>query len=442
MSLIREAVMDEKKAVSFIKEKAHKLKDKNDLQPLFDLIGDSRLVLLGEASHGTHEYYAWRSLITRRLIEEKGFQFVAVEGDWPDCYQLNRYCKNYPLSARSAVDVLKQFNRWPTWMWANWEVAAFAEWLAGYNKSKPQQGKAGFYGLDVYSLWESMEAIMQYLKRVDPQALKAAENAFHCFEPYQYDEGRSYARATQFVPELCKDEVVELLRNIQERMPQYNTDHENVFNVQQNAFITLNAERYYRAMIRGGAHSWNIRDSHMSDTLERLLQFHGAGTKAVIWAHNTHVGDARATDMTHEGMFNLGELVRMKHHEKGVVIVGFGSYHGEVIAGNNWGATMQRMQVPEARKGSWEYFLHAAGSENKLLLMNDFYDLSFMEHHLDHRAIGVVYHPAYEQYGNYVPSLLPMRYDAFIYFDRSHALHPMHIEPDGHQIPGTYPFGF
>jgi len=439
--ILKEALPEEETIVSLIEDKSYSLMNEKDLQPLFDRIGDAQIVLLGEASHGTHEFYTWRSYITQQLIKQKGFQFIGVEGDWPDCYQLNRYIKNYPSAGKNSFEVLKQFNRWPTWMWANWEIVALAEWLYDHNKSLPVNKKIGFYGLDVYSLWESMNAIMKYLKHIDPSALKTAEEAFHCFEPYQKDEGKSYARATQFVPELCKDEVVELLRKIKERLPQYNTDHENVFNVQQNAYVTVNAERYYRAMIKGGAHSWNVRDSHMSDTLDRLLQFHGEGTKAIIWEHNTHIGDARATDMTTDGMFNVGELVRLKHHEKGVVLVGFGSYRGEVIAGKSWGAEMERIEMPPAMKGSWEFMLHKAGPENKLLLMDDFMNYQLMENHIGHRAIGVVYNPKYEQYGNYVPSLLPMRYDAFIYFDHTHALHPLHIEPDGHQMPETYPFG-
>ena len=194
-------------------------------------------------------------------------------------------------------------------------------------------------------------------------------------------------------------------------------------------------------MIHGGSHSWNVRDSHMADTLDRLLQFHGSDAKAIVWEHNTHIGDARATDMTTEGMFNIGELARLKHHEKGVVLVGFGSFEGEVIAGGSWGAPMKKIFVPSAKKGSWEYFLHKAGQENKLLLMDDFVNYQLMENFIGHRAIGVVYNPEYEKYGSYVPSILPLRYDAFIYIDHTHALHPLHIEPDGHQIPETYPFG-
>jgi erythromycin esterase len=440
--LKKEMIIDEKEVVNSIKQWAYSLQSKAHLQPLMDRIGDARIVMLGEASHGTHEYYNWRSHISKKLIEEKGFNFIAVEGDWPDCYRLNRFVKGYDAENKSAFKVLHEFNRWPTWMWANWEIVALADWLQKHNTGLPANKKAGFYGLDVYSLWESMESIMKYLKKTDPSALKVAEEAFQCFEPYRKDEGQAYARASQFVPELCETEVVDLLKEIQKKLPTYNTDHENVFSAEQNALITVNAEKYYRAMIHGGPHNWNVRDRHMADTMERLLKFHGDNSKVIVWEHNTHIGDARATDMAGEGMYNIGELARTEHHDKGVVLVGFGSYKGTVVAGKSWGAKMQPIQMPEARKGSWEYLLHSAGNENKLLIMDDFSGNDwFMEYHIGHRAIGVVYNPQYEQFGNYVPTILPLRYDAFIYLDETNALHPLHIEPDGKQMPETFPFG-
>ncbi|HMU46832.1 MAG TPA: erythromycin esterase family protein [Chitinophagaceae bacterium] len=439
---IKRPSLNESEAVSAIKQWSYPLHSKADLQPLFDRIGDARIVMLGEASHGTHEYYTWRSHISKKLIEEKGFNFIAVEGDWPDCYRLNRFIKGYDTEYKNSYEVLHAFNRWPTWMWANWEIVALADWLKKYNSGLPANKRAGFYGLDVYSLWESMESIMQYLKKTDPAALKIAEDAFHCFEPYRKDEGTSYARATQFVPELCQNEVVHLLKEIRQRLPLYNTDHENVFSVEQNALVSLNAENYYRAMILGGPHSWNVRDRHMAETLDRLLKFHGSNSKAIVWEHNTHIGDARATDMIDDGMYNIGELARIQHQDMGVVLVGFGSYKGTVMAGRSWGAPMRVTHLPEAKKESWEYFLHRAGNENKLLLMDDLAGNDMlMENHIGHRAVGVVYNPQYEQYGNYVPSILPLRYDAFIYLDETKALHPLHIEPDGSQIPETWPFG-
>lgn len=433
---------DEASLLNSINECSYPLKNKADLQPLYDRIGDAKVVMLGEASHGTHEYYTWRAHISKKLIEEKGFNFIAVEGDWPDCYRLNRYIKGYDNVSKSAFQVLHEFNRWPTWMWANWEISALGEWMKKYNVNLPANKKAGFYGLDVYSLWESMEYIMAYLRKTDPEALKIAENAYRCFEPYRKDEGQSYARASAFVPELCETEVVNLLKEIRQKLPEYNTDHENVFSAEQNALIAVNAEKYYRAMIGGGPESWNIRDRHMDDTLNRLLAFHGENSRAIVWQHNTHIGDARATDMTHDGMFNTGELARIQYKSENVVLVGFGSYAGTVMAGSSWGAPMQAMKMPEARKGSWEYLLHQAGKENKLLMMNDFSgNQLLMKNRIGHRAIGVVYNPLHERFGNYVPTILPLRYDAFIYLNQTTALHALHIKPDGNQIPETYPFG-
>lgn len=435
-------LFNEQEARHAINKFGHPLRDKTGLQPLFDRIGEARIVMLGEASHGTHEYYTWRAYITKKLIEEKGFNFVAVEGDWPDCYSLNRFVKGYDLADKGAFHVLHAFDRWPTWMWANWEIVAFAEWLRNHNEGRIANLKTGFYGLDVYSLWESMESIIDYLKKNDPSAVGLAEKAFYCFEPYKLDEGQSYARASRLVPELCEDEVVHLLQEIRSRLPSYNSDYENVFSAEQNALVAVHAERYYRAMVAGGPHSWNIRDRHMADTLNRLLTFHGKDSKAIVWAHNTHVGDARATDMVDEGMYNIGELARMEYKDEEVVLVGFGSYEGSVMAGKSWGAPMETMTMPEAQRGSWEHLLHSSASGNKLLIMDDFSMMdTFLEKHIGHRAIGVVYNSQYETYGNYVPTIMPLRYDAFIFLDDTRAVHPLHVEPDGTQMPETFPFG-
>lgn len=438
----KDAFLDSREIMSCIKQQYYPLHNKTDLTPLFKRIGDARIVMLGEASHGTHEYYTWRTYITQKLIEEKDFNFIAVEGDWPDCYRLNRFIKGYDTDNKSVFHVLHAFNRWPTWMWANWETMALAGWLQRHNNNLPADKKTGFYGLDVYSLWESMESIMEYLKKVDPAALKIAQDAYNCFEPYKKDEGQLYAKASLFVPELCKNEVVHLLKEVQEKLPVYNSDYENVFSTEQNALVAVNAENYYRTMIHGGAHSWNVRDRHMMDTLERLLQFHGEKSKVVVWAHNTHIGDARATDMVDDGMFNIGELARLLHHDKGVVLVGFGSYKGTVVAGKHWSGQIRVMRMPEAKEKSWEYFLHAVNNENKLLVSDDLAGSeALLSTHIGHRAIGVVYTPENEKYGNYVPTILPLRYDAFIYLNETTALHPLHIEPEGKQIPETYPFG-
>jgi erythromycin esterase len=429
-------------AIAAIRQWGYPLQSKAGLQPIFDAIGDARIVLLGEASHGTHEYYTWRAHITRYLVEEKGFSCIAVEGDWPDAYRLNRFIKGYDTDNKSAYKVLQGFQRWPTWMWANWEIVALADWLQDHNKALPADGKVGFYGLDVYSLWESLDNILGYLRKADPAALPAAEAAFQCFEPYRAEEGRAYARASQLVPEICQQEVVELLKMIRQRLPLYDSDYEHVFNLEQNALVAVHAEQYYRAMVRGGAASWNLRDRHMAETLERLLTFHGPDSKIVVWAHNSHIGDSRATTMTDDGLLNLGELVRLKHNEKGVFLVGFGAYRGSVIAGKRWGAPMQEMDLAVPPEDSWEALLHEARPADQFLISADLLDnAALAEHHIGHRAIGVVYHSHLEKYGNYVPSILPLRYDAFVYFDATRALHPMPVGVDKTQIPETFPFG-
>lgn len=428
--------------VHLIKDGATVVNTADDLDPLMEAIGNAKYVLLGEATHGTHEFYLWRALLTKRLIREKGFSFVGVEGDWPDCYRLNRYAKNYEEAGESAFDIVHHFNRWPTWMWANWEVIGFIEWLRDHNTKKPMDEKVGFYGLDVYSLGESLDAIMEYLKKNDGVAYKTAREAFRCFEPYGF-EGSDYARSTRIVPKTCQKAVLDLLIEIRHKMPSYNTDPETVFSTEQNALIAVNAENYYRKMISGGPDSWNIRDQHMVATLDRLMEFHGSDAKAVIWEHNTHIGDARATEMSSHGMVNVGELITKRHPPEEVMKIGFGTYQGTVVAGRNWGDSMRTMIVPQAVEGSWEDLLHEVGQGKSIAFRTDVWkgERAF-KRPLKHRAIGVVYHPENERYGNYVPSNIPYRYDAFFHIDTTKALHPVHIKPDGHQMPETYPWGF
>ncbi len=418
------------------------LENSEDLNPLLNYIGEAKYVLLGEASHGTHEYYTWRAKITQRLIQEKGFSFVGVEGDWPDCYRLNRFVKGYLDSGKDILSVMNEFKRWPTWMWANWEVAAFIDWLKSYNENLSTNKKVGFYGLDVYSFRESMQSIVQYLEKNDPKALAVAKKAMECFEPFGKDEGQSYAKASSFVPKLCEKEILNMLKEIIKNMPNYNHDAENVLSTEQNAYIARNAEKYYRAMIKRGSASWNIRDEHMVSTIDRLMKFHGKDSKIIVWEHNTHIGDSRATDMADEGMVNVGQLLREQYAADGVVAVGFGSYQGSVVAGREWGDSMRKIKVPEAIDGSWEHAFHLANNgQNRLLLMNKVKKEKCLLSPIDHRAIGVVYNPEHERFGNYVPSILPERYDAFIFIDETNALHPINIEVNGNQIPETYPFG-
>jgi erythromycin esterase-like protein len=418
----------------------HRLNSTADLDALIEDIGDRPVVMLGEASHGTHEYYTWRTAISRRLIQEKGFNFIAVEGDWPDCYKINRFVKGYKDAGDTVKDVLLNFDRWPTWMWANWEVAALAEWMREYNQLQQGDKKVGFYGLDVYSLWDSMYAMMDYLEKEDPQTAQTVRSAIKCFEPYQEDE-QMYARYS-LTEHSCRDKVLAMLREIRNKAQFLDGDREAGFNTEQNALIAVNAEKYYTAMMSFDNESWNVRDRHMMETLDRLLKFHGDGAKGIVWEHNTHIGDARATDMKRAGMVNIGQLAREEYGINNVYLVGFGTYQGTVIAGDEWGAPMKVMEVPEAREGSIEHSLHRESPENRYLLFNTEEIQEKYDQSIKHRAIGVVYNPERERYGNYVPSVMANRYDAFIYLDETTALHPFHLKPHHEKMPDTYPFNY
>jgi len=423
---------------------AKPLASPDDLDPLIERIGDSRYVLLGEASHGTSEFYTWRTEISKRLIADHGFSFIAVEGDWPDCYQVNRFVKAMPDAATSAEAVLHAFERWPTWMWANREVVALAEWMRSHNRGRSIEQQVGFYGLDVYSLWDSMRAVTQYLERIDPNLASTARRAYNCFEPYAEDV-QDYARATALVPTSCEDEAVAVLRALRSKAPEFRADgREAYFNAEQNALVAQNAELYYRTMVRGGPSSWNVRDRHMVATLDRLMAHHGPASKAIVWEHNTHIGDARFTDMVRAGMVNVGQLVRQTHGDDGVVLVGFGTHRGTVMAAEEWGAPMERMRVPVARRGTFEEAMHDAAVGDALLLFEDGDDggVPGLDEPIGHRAIGVVYDPDAERWGNYVPTLMARRYDAFLYIDETRAVDPLHMPVRvGGEPPETYPSG-
>jgi erythromycin esterase-like protein len=416
----------------------------HDLDPLMNAIGESRFVLLGEASHGTSEFYTWRAELSKRLIAERGFSFVAVEGDWPDCYRINRYVRGIPDSGDSAEEVLHNFDRWPTWMWANREVVHFCEWMRAWNRTRAPERRVSFYGLDVYSLWDSMRAVTNYLRRIDPKLAEAARAAYSCFEPFA-ENVEEYARATALVPTSCEDEAVAVLRALRSRAPSYSEDgREGYFNAEQNALVARNAELYYRTMVRGGPASWNVRDRHMFETLNRLMKHHEPGSKSIVWEHNTHIGDARFTDMLRAGMVNVGQLVREAHEDEGVMLVGFGTHRGTVIAADGWGMPMERLMVPPARAGSVEARMHDAGVGDALFLFDGSEDggIPGLNQPLGHRAIGVVYDPAQERWGNYVPTVLPRRYDAFFYIDETAAVDPLHLAVHaGGDLPETYPSG-
>lgn len=429
-----------------IRSLSHPLRTPADLDPLLKRIGEARVVLLGEASHGTSEFYTWRTALTKRLIEEKGFNFVAVEGDWPDCYRVNRFVKGYPGSAPTAEIALSTFRRWPTWMWANREVQELIGWMEWFNQGRPEDYKVGFYGLDVYSLWDSLHAVMRYLKEHgDYAAQAAARRAVQCFEPYGED-AQEYARHTLLVPEGCTEAVVTMLRALRANVPSAESDGRDAFFVaEQNALVVKHAEAYYRAMVLSDESSWNVRDRHMAETLERLLAFTAPGARAVVWEHNTHIGDARYTDMAQSGEVNIGQLARERYGEKDAVLVGFGTHQGTVIAGNEWGSPWEAMPVPAGRPGSWEDALHRAFAGNDRMMIFPKSVSGEMTAWRGHRAIGVVYRPQYEQYGNYVPTVLPRRYDAFLFIDQTKGVRPLFpaqvdIQPE-EEAPETYPTG-
>lgn len=409
------------KIVDEIRKRACRLESADDLDVIVQAIGDADIVLLGEASHGTSEFYTLRAELSKRLIIEKGFSFIAVEGDWPSCFSLNRYIKQYSGSAANAREALRDFNRWPTWMWANNEMMNYAEWLNDFNKNNTTGRKIGFYGIDVYSLWESMDEILSHLKKTGSPELVTAQKAFDCFDPYKRDP-QTYGVSAAFLSESCEEEVVKLLTELQAKSQRSEGDDESALSDELNALVAVNAERYYRSMVQGGPDSWNVRDRHMVEALNRIKAFHGTDAKAIVWEHNTHIGDARATDMKADGMVNVGQLLREQYGDDRIYVVGFGTHRGTVIAADQWGGEIQSMKVPEAHSGSWEYLMHKADPYDKILLFD--HDRELFLEPIGHRAIGVVYNPRRER-GNYVPSVMAQRYDAFVYVDDSNALAPL-----------------
>ncbi|MGI2328691.1 erythromycin esterase family protein [Planococcus sp. YIM B11945] len=397
-----------------------------DLTPLLDAIGDAKIVMLGEASHGTSEFYTVRAELSKRLIEEKGFSLIAVEGDWPSSQQVNRYIKGYSSGEQTPQDVLRSFTRWPTWMWANEEIAEFISWLKAHNGQSDH--KVGFYGIDVYSLWESMEEVVQYLTHTNPAGadLELAKKAFSCFEPFNR-EPEQYAISTANFTQVCVDEVSKLLSSIRNNEDQYKNRQESDLNLEINALVAKNAEDYYRAMVQSGEISWNIRDEHMVEAINEIRDYHGSDAKIIIWEHNTHIGDARATDMRRDGMLNVGQILREQNRPEDVFAVGFGTYTGTVIASDSWGVPYERIAVPPARINSWEEILHRTGAADKFLIFTE-ENRSLFDVWVGHRAIGVVYNPEFEAHGNYVPSKMSQRYDAFIFIDETKALTPLEIE--------------
>lgn len=429
--------------VDAVRREAIALRRVEDLDPLVRRVGEARIVLLGEASHGTSDFYRWRVELTKRLITELGFAFVAVEGDWPDCHRLHRSLAGSPDAPSDPEEVLASFTRWPRWLWANEEVVDFARWLRLLNATRFADLPVGFHGLDVYSLWDSLRAVLGYLSEYEPDQVDAARAAMRCFDAYGEDPV-AYGREVAVVPDGCADEVVRLLTDLRRHTgedPLPGLDER--FVAEQNARIVRGAERYYRELLSGGPQAWNVRDHHMVDTLERLLEVYGHGAKAVVWAHNSHIGDARATNMDRAGLVNVGQLLRQRQPSGDVVAVGFSTHHGSVVAADSWGSPPQRVRVPDAREGSVEALLHEAVGERDSLFVFGADSHEWSRQIRDHRAIGVVYRPTVERAGNYVPTVLADRYDALVHCDSTSALtplRPLEREPVP-QAAQTYPSG-
>ena len=427
---------------ALIRESAEPIADIDDvdLGPLLDRIGDAKLVLLGEASHGTSEFYQMRARITRELIRTRGFTIVAAEADWPDAARVDRYARHGPVEQ----DGEPAFRRFPTWMWRNAEVHDFVEWLRAWNADVRDPGRrAGFYGLDLYSLFTSIAAVLRYLDDVDPDTAARARRRYACLTPWERDPA-VYGRAMLTGRyRSCEEGVTRMLRDMMERRLEYTRhDGERFLDAAQNARLIADAERYYRAMYYGQVASWNLRDRHMFETLEALLAFYGPLTKAVVWAHNSHVGNAAATEMGARGEFNIGQLCRERFGE-GAFLIGFGTDRGTVAAAHDWGEPMQEMAIRPSHPESYERLFHDANTPALLLPLGraaradvrDELRVPRLE-----RAIGVVYRPETELQSHYFQAVLPLQFDEYIWFDQTRAVRALPGQA-GEGVPDTYPFG-
>ena len=424
-----------------------------DYDSLLDLIGDARFVLIGEASHGTHEFYAERAAITQRLIAERQFAAVCIEGDWPDAYRVDRYAKANSAD-RGPAQSLEGFRRFPTWMWRNEVVRDFVGWLRQYNEPRREVERAGFYGLDLYSMYASIEAVIQYLDSVDPDAAKRARFRYSCFEHFGEDsQAYGYATAAN-IAEPCEDDAVRQLVDLRSRALDYVTQDgrraiDDFFSAEQNARLVQRAEHYYRAMYRGRVSSWNLRDRHMMETLEaveRHLASTGSSAKLIVWAHNSHLGDARFTDMSRRGELNLGQLVRERYGDE-ARLIGFSTHTGTVTAAHDWDEPGLRRRVRPSLEGSYERLFHDVSALRDvprfLLRMRVPSDATraLTDVRLQ-RAIGVVYRPETERLSHYYDVTLPRQFDALIHIDETTALKA--LEPDerwAEEPPETYPTG-
>jgi protein-L-isoaspartate(D-aspartate) O-methyltransferase len=406
----------------------------------FDRFAGARVVLLGEASHGTREFHRARAAITRRLIERHGFGIVAVEADWPDAAAVDR-----TLRGRSVPAPEPPFRRFPTWMWRNTDVAEFLAWLRAWNADRAPERRAGFYGLDLYSLGASIEAVLAYLDRVDPAGAGVARERYGCLMPWSNDPAAYGRMVLDEAYRSCEADAVAMLRDLLARRLDYaRRDGDRFFDAEQNARLVAEAERYYRTMYYGSRGTWNLRDTHMADTLGRLLERGGSRARAVVWAHNSHIGDARHTEMGQvRGELNLGQLCRERYGDAAVALVGFGTDCGTVAAAEVWDGPMRVMDVRHALDGSYERLSRDAGSERCLVDLRPHVHATLRERlagPLLERFIGVIYRPDTERWSHYAEASLPRQFDAWVWFERTEAVVPL---PAGARAGGeeTYPFG-
>jgi erythromycin esterase-like protein len=446
------AVFVSDRALTKVQESAHPLSgSREDYDPLIELIGNARYVLLGEASHGTHEFYKARAEITKRLVAEKNFTVIAWEADWPDALRVSRYIRRNGSDA-DAEESLRGFKRFPTWMWRNADILDLVGWLRNYNSKLPAIiPKVGVYGLDLYSLHTSMDAVIGYLDKVDPAAAKEARERYSCFEHFGNDPQTYGMTASQHQSLSCENEVVQQLAELQRHAADFLSRDgriaaDELFFAEQNARVAKDAERYYRAMYRGRPNTWNLRDTHMVDTLDNLfahLEQQGERPKAVVWAHNSHLGDARATQMGERGELNVGQLVR-ERHGRDCVNVGFTTYTGTVTAASDWGGIAERKRVRPGMEDSYELMFHDVGIPKFLLVIRRNRDLveQLKPAHLE-RAIGVIYRPDTERWSHYFHASLSQQFDAVIHFDETRAVEPLErtADWDEGELPETYPSG-
>jgi erythromycin esterase-like protein len=430
----------------------------DDFGPLMEMVGDDvRLVLIGEASHGTHEFYRMRAQITQKLIRERDFTAVAVEADWPDAYRVNRYARGFQ-DDETAADALGGFRRFPQWMWRNADELDFVGWLREFNDDErsPRGPKIGFYGMDLYSLYGSIEAVLKYLEKVDPDAARRARYRYACFEHFGEDP-QAYGYAAGFdIDRSCENAVIQQLQELRARAADYahrdgRLAEDEYFFADQNARLIKNAERYYRTMFAGRISSWNLRDTHMTETLAALMEYldeHvGGRTKIVVWAHNSHLGDARATEMGDAGEVNVGSLARQRWG-RDVVNIGFSTYSGTVTAASDWDGHAERKIVRPGMSGSYEELFHAVaerGAPNFFLNLRDARSEARRELNEPRlqRAIGVIYLPQTERVSHYFNARLADQFDAMIHLDETRAVEPLETQAPVEELAETetYPSG-